>query len=55
MIAMNMEAGTRWTVLALVISICAGCQEPADLAVPTPSEVKGYYTYDGALSAEVSR
>ena len=51
---MNIEAGTRWTVFALVISVCAGCQEPVDLAVPTPSEVKGYYTYEGALSAEVT-
>ena len=54
MIATNMKRGTHRTVLAAVVSVCVGCQEPVDLAVPTPSEVKEYYIYDGALSAEVT-
>ena len=53
MIETNMTARTRRAVLAAVVSVCGGCEEPVDLALPTPSEVTEYYTYDGALSAEV--
>ena len=54
MIATNMNAGTHRVVLAVVVLACGGCQEPADLAVPSASEVTEYYTYDGRLSAEVT-
>ena len=54
MIATNMNAGTHRVVLAAVVLACGGCQEPADLAVPSASEVTEYYTYDGRLSAEVT-
>jgi hypothetical protein len=53
-IVTNMKAIAGGTVLASVIWVCGGCQEPLDLAVPTASAVEEYYTYDGALSAEVT-
>ena len=49
-----MMVRARSTVLAAVVSVCGGCQAPVDLTVPTPSDVKEYYTYAGALSAEVT-
>ena len=48
-----MKAIARRTVFAVVVCVSGACQEPVDLAVPTPSEVNEYYTYEGALSAEV--
>ena len=53
MIETNMKAIAGGTVFVALISVLGGCQEPADLALPTATQAKDYYTYDGALSAEV--
>lgn len=49
----NMKAIAGGTVFVALISVLGGCQEPVDLALPTATQAKKYYTYDGALSAEV--
>ena len=49
----NMKAIAGGTVFVALILVLGGCQEPVDLALPTATQAKKYYTYDGALSAEV--
>jgi len=54
MIATNMNAGTHRVVFAAVAVALGGCQDPAELAVPSGAEVTEYYKYEGRLSAEVT-
>ena len=38
---------------ALLVLVGAGCEEPQNLTLPTADQAEAFYTYDGALSAEM--
>ena len=54
MIATNMNARAHGAILAAVVTAFGGCPAPVDVTLPTPSQVRAYYTYAGGLSADVT-
>jgi hypothetical protein len=48
------RAPTARLSIALVALACAACAKPAELALPTPDEIKSYYTSDAQLEAALS-